>query len=70
MTPSIDLHVSWHTSPAGAHYVKATVYGTNQGRYGSEVTVIYQVGEEAPPRDREELVAILLTGLSQAVYHS
>lgn len=64
----LTVEVSSHER-RGRSWSVITAYGINQGRYGSLWAVTVDHGEERPPGDPEELVAVLMSGLHAAVYH-
>lgn len=65
---AVSVHLLPFEGKTGG-YVKATVCGTASGRYRSELVVI--LPHEGPlPEDPEELIAMALSAVSAAVYHS
>lgn len=65
----VTVTLAVHEGRAGA-YVKATVYETGNGRFASSLVVTMPLPEGGLPGDPEELIALALSAVSGAVYHS
>jgi hypothetical protein len=65
----LTVTLAVHQGRAGA-YVKAVVYGTHSGRYRSEIVTLMPLPGGALPEDPEEVIALALSAVSGAVYHS
>lgn len=69
MIQHLTAHVTLHESSRG-HYAKVGVWGVKNGKFGSIVSCHIPLAEELLEDDPESLVAVILTSLSHATYHS
>lgn len=66
---TLDLHLMAHEL-GDRRWISGTVYGFQQGRYGSQEAITVRIDRHPIPKDPEALLSLLLDVLHEVVYHS
>lgn len=63
------VHMTAHVSE-NRRWVSITAHGVREGRFGCLASAAMPLAEELEKMDPEELIAVVIAGVHQLVYHS